>query len=89
MCNECFFKKYGVDISCKIKDILEEFDDGEKINTIKLILDNLEMWWGDYISCKQEEIEYNKLKEIIEKLEELQKIRKDYLIERLNDLKEE
>ena len=85
MNKDSYFRKYGVDISCEIESIFQDFDDNEKLNTIKMILDNLEMWWGEYFSCQQEEKEYNKLKEIIEKLEELQTMRKDYLLEFLKE----
>ena len=80
MNKDSYFRQYGVDTTCEIQDIFTDFDDNEKLNTLKMILDNLKLWWGDYIGNEQERIEYNKLKEIIEKLEELQKIRKDYMI---------
>ena len=75
-----YFKKYGIDVSCEIESLFE-ISDTEKLNAIKMLLDNLEEWWGAYINCKQEEIEYNKLKEVIEKLDDLVKIREDYIDE--------
>lgn len=75
-----YFKKYGIDVSCEIASIFE-LTDSEKLNTIRMILDNLKNWWGICFNCEQEEIEYNKLLEIIEKLDELEKMRKDYIEE--------
>lgn len=75
-----YFKKYGIDVSCEISSIFE-LTDSEKLSTIRMILDNLKNWWGEYFNCEQEEIEYNKLLEIIEKLDELEKMRKDYIEE--------
>lgn len=78
MKDNCYFKKYGIDVSCEISSIFE-LSDSEKLNAIRMLLDNLKEWWGLYFNCEQEEIEYNKLLEVIEKLEELQKIRQDYI----------
>lgn len=79
MKDNCYFKKYGIDVSCEISSLFD-ISDSEKLNAIKMLLDNLEQWWGIYFNCEQEEKEYNKLKEIIEKLDELIKMRNDYVI---------
>ena len=78
MKDNLYFKKYGIDISCEIQSIFE-LNDNEKLNAIKMLLDNLNEWWGVCFNCEQEEIEYNKLQEIIQKLEELQTMRKEYI----------
>lgn len=73
-----YFDRYGIDTSCEIASIFE-LSDTEKLNAIKMILDNLKEWWGVCFNCEQEELEYNKLLEIISKLEELQKTREQYI----------
>lgn len=78
--NYYYFKEYGIDTSCEIESIFE-LTDSEKLNAIKMILDNLKDWWGVYFDCIQEELEYNKLLEVIEKLDELVQMRKDYMSE--------
>ena len=72
-----YFQKYGIDTSCEIASIFE-LSDSEKINAIKMLLDNIKEWWSSYFGCRQEELEYNKLLEVINKLEELEKMRKEY-----------
>lgn len=73
--NDYYFKKYGIDVSCEIRSIFEVCDDTDKINAVKMILDNLEQWWGTCINNKQEEKEYDKLLEILEKVKELEEMR--------------
>lgn len=80
MKDNIYFRQYGIDVSCEIASLFE-ISDSEKLNAIKMLLDNLEHWWGVYFDNKQEELEYNKLKEIIEKLDDLIKIREDYINE--------
>lgn len=74
--NDYYFKKYGIDISCAISSIFEVCDDNDRINAIKMILDNLKESWGIYINNEQEEKEYNKLLEILEKVKELEEMRR-------------
>lgn len=75
---DLYLKQYGIDINIPIYGMFE-MDDNEKLSLAKMVLDNLSEWWGEYFNCEQEKIEYDKLEEVREKLNDLISTRENYI----------
>lgn len=73
-----YLKRYGIDVCCEIASLFDS-SDTDKLNAIKMLLDNLSEWWGAYFNCEQEKIEYDKLEEVREKLNDLISVRENYI----------